>query len=282
MDEFAGRNPHERRQAMRNGPAAGQQRQFGMKIGGELGYRLLRRLYTGRDSSTVSVPGCSYIPRIRAITGDEGWSALQGKKVLDFGCGRGAGSIEMAEHGATHVIGLDIREDVLAEARLAAQQRGVSENCSFVESVVEPVDVIVSVDAFEHFENPASILEIMDRLLKDDGVVLLSFGPTWYHPHGGHLFSVFPWSHLIFSEQAQIRWRSDFKDDGATRFSEVPGGLNEMTIARFLKLVDDSSFELQSFHAVPIRPLRWLHNRWTREFTTSMIECKLVKRHRSH
>jgi hypothetical protein len=54
---------------------------------------------------------------------------------------------------------------------------------------------------------------------------------------GGHLFSVFPWAHLIFSEQALIRWRSDFKSDGATRFSEVAGGLNQMTIRRFERLI---------------------------------------------
>ncbi len=51
----------------------------------------------------------------------------------------------------------------------------------------------------------------MNTLLQPAGEVLVSFGPTWYHPLGGHLFSVFPWAHLIFSEKALIRWRSTFK-----------------------------------------------------------------------
>jgi hypothetical protein len=38
---------------------------------------------------------------------------------------------------------------------------------------------------------------------------------------------------VIFSEKALIRWRSTFKTDRATRFSEVAGGLNQMTIAKF-------------------------------------------------
>jgi hypothetical protein len=70
--------------------------------------------------------------------------------------------------------------------------------------------------------------------------VPISFGPTWHHPYGGHLFSVFPWAHLIFSEKALTRWRSDLRDDGATRFGEVAGGLNQMTIRRFEELVADS------------------------------------------
>ncbi len=71
----------------------------------------------------------------------------------------------------------------------------------------------------------------MASLLKPSGFALVEFGYTWFHPYGGHLFSVFPWAHLIFTEKSLIRWRSDFKTDGATRFQEVAGGLNQMTIA---------------------------------------------------
>ena len=40
-------------------------------------------------------------------------------------------------------------------------------------------------------------------------------------------------SHVLFSESALVRWRALSRNDGATRFAEVAGGLNEMTIARF-------------------------------------------------
>jgi hypothetical protein len=104
------------------------------------------------------------------------------------------------------------------------------------------------------------------------------FGPTWYHPLGGHQFSVFPWSHLLFTEKALIRWRSHFKQDGATRFNEVEGGLNQMTISRFERLIAASDFEFQSLEAVPIRKLRRLHNRLTREFFSAIVRCRLVPR----
>ena len=165
-----------------------------MKIGGKAGYRLLRWLKPGEKRQGSTEPTFSYVPRIKGIIGSEGWDDLRDKTVLDFGCGIGVGSIEMAKHGAKRVIGTDIRCDVLEIARRCSKESGVSESCEFTQSVDEKVDVIVSVDAFEHFEDPATILDTMCSLLKDDGFVLLSFGPTWYHPRGGHLFSVFPWS----------------------------------------------------------------------------------------
>jgi hypothetical protein len=51
----------------------------------------------------------------------------------------------------------------------------------------------------------------MQARLNPGGEVAASFGPTWYHPLGAHLFGVFPWAHLISSEEALIRWRSDFR-----------------------------------------------------------------------
>jgi hypothetical protein len=79
----------------------------------------------------------------------------------------------------------------------------------------------------------------MRKILKDDGVLFVTFGYTWYHPLGGHLFSVFPWAHLILTEKTLIRWRSDFKTDGATRFREMAGGLNRMSIRRWEEILAD-------------------------------------------
>jgi hypothetical protein len=120
------------------------------------------------------------------------------------------------------------------------------------------------------------VLNIMHGLLKPSGVVISSFGPTWYHPLGGHLFSVFPWAHLLFSEQALIRWRTHIRADGSTRFGEVEGGLNQMTIARFERLVSASEFRVEILEAVPIRKLSPVHCRVTREFTTAIVRTKLV------
>ena len=245
-------------------------------IGGTLGYRLLRRINT--DGENVYCDGSSYqgLSKIETLLGKRIWNETKDKVVIDFGCGDGEDAVEVAARGATKVIGIDIRENALAKARKAALEHGVTERCVFTTQTDEKADVILSIDAFEHFDDPAAILKIMRSLLKADGCVLAAFGPTWYHPFGGHLFSPFPWAHLLFTEKSLIRWRSDFRSDGATRFCEAEGGLNQLTIRRFEAIVAASDFKFAEFEAVPIRKIHYLANRLTREFTTAIVRCKLV------
>jgi SAM-dependent methyltransferase len=240
-------------------------------------YRILKKISPGRGACELSTfyHGKS---KLAVHLGEKQLSEIQGRTVIDFGCGVGEGAIEMALRGARRVIGIDIQEDLLEVAKEKAQAAGVADRCCFAPSTEEHADLIVSFDAFEHFREPAKILALMSTLLKPGGEVLASFGPTWYHPLGGHLFSVFPWSHLVFSEAALFRWRQDFKSDGATHFGEGSGGLNRMTIAKFEKLVAASPLHLARLELVPIRKLRWLHNRWTREFTTAVVHCRLTRR----
>lgn len=211
------------------------------------------------------------------MLGNEVQDAIGGKSIIDFGCGEGNEVIDMARHGASRVTGIDIREDQLETARKRAAAAGVADRCVFLQTTSEPADIVTTIDAFEHFEDPAAILQIMFSLLKPGGEVLFSFGPTWFHPLGGHLFSVFPWAHVVFSEEALIRWRSDFKSDGAQRFHEVAGGLNQITIRRFERLVGESGFQIVRLECVPIRKLKPLHSRVTREFTTAVCRGRLRK-----
>jgi SAM-dependent methyltransferase len=164
-------------------------------------------------------------------------------------------------------------------ARERARVAGLEDRCRFGRDPSDLADVIVALDSFEHFEDTGAVLAQMYSLLKSGGRVIASFGPTWYHPLGGHLFSVFPWAHLLFSERALIRWRSDIRSDGATRFGEVAGGLNQMTIRRFERLVGASDFRLERLETVPIRKLKWFHSPLTREFTTAIVRVQLVKPH---
>jgi SAM-dependent methyltransferase len=247
-------------------------------IGGEIAYRLLR-WYAGRGQSQ-QMDGSAYAGRskLRVLLGESVLPDVRGKDVIDFGCGDGVESIELAVAGANSVLGVDIQTDRFPAAVQRAVAAGMGDRVRFVAKADAPADLIVSIDSFEHFSAPDEILTIMSRLLKPGGRVVVSFGPTWMHPLGGHLFSVFPWAHLIFTESALIRWRSDFKTDGATRFSEVAGGLNQMTIARFERLVAASPLEVVSLEAVPIRRLRPIANALTREFTTAIVRCTLKLR----
>ena len=143
--------------------------------------------------------------KIKVLLGEKLFDQLRRKVVIDFGCGEGDDAIALAKNQALRVIGIDIRESVLERARMKARQKGVEKICQFCTNTREQADAIVSIDSFEHFADPAAVLLKMAQLLKSRGARYASFGPTWYHPLRGHLFSVFPWAHLIFSEKALIR-----------------------------------------------------------------------------
>ncbi|MCC7176028.1 MAG: class I SAM-dependent methyltransferase [Bryobacterales bacterium] len=244
-----------------------------------LQFQILKRFFPEPAAGGCSGSAYEGRSKLEVLLGENFFSRIEGKNVVDFGCGEGADAIEMARRGARRVIGVDVREDVLQTARQRARAAGVETSCIFLTPAGVPkrfADVLVSVDAFEHFENPLGALLDMHTLLRPGGEAIISFGPTWYHPLGGHLFSVFPWAHLIFSEEALMRWRSTFKTDGAARFHEVAGGLNQMTIRRFEALVAESPFRVAALELAPVRKLRRVHFRLTREFTTAVVRCRLI------
>src|SRR5258708_34813344 len=241
-----------------------------------LQYRILRRI---APAGASRMTGAAYASasKLQILLGADLLERVRGKDVLDFGCGYGVEAVEMA-HVARSVFGLDILPKSLERGRELAQQEGVADRCTFgTIPPVDRVDTIISLDSFEHFGRPDDILRTMHELLRPGGQVIASFGPTWYHPLGGHLFSVFPWAHLVFSERALVRWRSDIRADGATRLSEVDGGLNQMTIGRFERLVAASPLRLVHLQAVPIRQVRAIAHRFTPEFTPSILRGLLAR-----
>ena len=239
-------------------------------------FRLLRLAYSG-GSEPLSRHVYSGRSKLQLLLGQDIFNRIEGKTVVDFGCGYGDETIDLAEHGAKQAVGLDIREEVLDAARAKA---GSLSNISFLKAEQCPrafADVVISLDSFEHFADPSSALDLMYDLLAPGGEVLVSFGPPWLHPLGGHSFSLFPWSHLLLSERALCRWYNATKNTDIGRFEEVSGGLNRMTVAAFEQLVATCKFSDVSITPVPIRALRHLHNGLTREYTTSVVKCVLKK-----
>src|SRR5262249_45486118 len=100
-------------------------------IGGTIGNRVLCTLFPNSNKDALSGSSYSDQSKLDVLLGKAFWEDIQGKTVLDFGCGHGQQAIEIAQRGAERVIGLDIRETVLEEARQTAEQYGVTERCVF-------------------------------------------------------------------------------------------------------------------------------------------------------
>jgi hypothetical protein len=89
-----------------------------------------------------------------------------------------------------------------------------------------------------------------------------------------------PWAHLLFSEKPILRVRQLYRPNKPTCWREV--SLNQMTIAKLLRLVRDSRFTLTDLSLTPIGPLpRWLVSlRPFREWTASDVSVILAKAER--
>src|SRR5438874_2296128 len=96
-------------------------------IGGWLGYRLVRA-FAGSPPRREACSGIAYTGRskLEVMLGADIWSRLDGKVVVDFGCGTGNNTIEIARRGAADAIGLDIRDGCFEDARRRASDAGVA------------------------------------------------------------------------------------------------------------------------------------------------------------
>jgi 2-polyprenyl-3-methyl-5-hydroxy-6-metoxy-1,4-benzoquinol methylase len=247
-------------------------------IGGRVGTQLLTRIAGKDDFGPLTGAAYHNRSKLEVLLGNGFFEQIHGRTVIDFGCGRGQETVEMARRGAAHVVGVDIRPVFLEEGRARAAAAGVADRCTFARTPDRTADIVVSLDSFEHFDDPAAILRVMDACLVPGGEVIAVFGPTWYHPYGGHLFSVFPWAHLVFTEKALLDWRKTLRPTQTAR-TITECGLNKLTISRFEQIVNESPFRFAEFEARPIRAMRRLSTPLTREFCTSVVRCKLVRKH---
>jgi SAM-dependent methyltransferase len=181
--------------------------------------------------------------------------------VLDFGCGRGLQAIAMALAGARRVVGVELARQLVAMARENAERAGVADRVRFT-SVLdgdEVFDLVVSQNAMEHYRNPAAVLGAMARAVRPEGRLLITFGPPWFAPFGHHMhyFLPLPWLNLWCPESIVMRLRSRYRQDGATRYEDVEGGLNRMTLGKFERLIHSLQWpvEYRRYTAVKGLPL---------------------------
>lgn len=104
---------------------------------------------------------------------------IQGKNILDLGCGGGILSESLARAGAI-VTGLDLAEDLIQVAREHAEAEKISMNyvCQPIETFAvhhaEEFDVITCMEMLEHVPEPASIIQAAISCLKPSGWIFLS------------------------------------------------------------------------------------------------------------
>lgn len=90
---------------------------------------------------------------------------LEGKRVIDVGCGPGHYSTALAAAGASDVVGLDFAAGMIDLARRHAKQRGVQDRCRFLLADLvdyaggEPFDYAVVMGLMDYAAQPRQVIE---------------------------------------------------------------------------------------------------------------------------
>jgi tRNA (mo5U34)-methyltransferase len=92
--------------------------------------------------------------------------SLKGKNVIDIGCNAGFYAMEMKRRGADRVLGLDSRDEYLAQARFAADVSGLEvefRNLSVydVGKLDETFDLVIFMGVLYHLRHPLLALDLI-------------------------------------------------------------------------------------------------------------------------
>jgi ArsR family transcriptional regulator len=163
-------------------------------------------------------PGQSWMLWATALSG-----LLPRLEVVDFGCGTGVLTVEIARW-AKRVVAIDRNGSALASAKERLAHAELS-NVTFLEADLHKLplpagkkDLVVVSQSLHHVERPQAVLEEAARLLKPDGrIVVLELMPhkeTWVQEQLGHM-------HLGFDPlelEAQMR-EAGFKNTDCTPYA---------------------------------------------------------------
>lgn len=106
-------------------------------------------------------------------------TSIQGKKVLDVGCGGGILTESLAQSGA-EAKGIDLSEKALKVADLHSLESGIAVQYEYISAedlaAKEPAqyDVVTCMEMLEHVPDPLSIIKACASLVKPGGKVFFS------------------------------------------------------------------------------------------------------------
>jgi ubiquinone/menaquinone biosynthesis C-methylase UbiE len=219
-------------------------------------------------------------------TGDYFWTMLEpvvtpdvldGKKVLDVGCGYGGKSVYMAENtGLSEITGFDLPEvfDPEVAARYAHEQ-GLSQ-VSFTTGHGEDIpfgddefDAVVVDDVLEHVQNPERTMKECRRVLKPGGLAIIKF-PSIKMMMSHHFDRALKYPALHWIRPMRV-WAAGFNHyllygDNSVHYDPfakvvatpyhdgVTSNLNGLDLDSFRRIVQEARFRTRALEL--LRPMR--------------------------
>lgn len=114
----------------------------------------------------------------------EGCRPIEGKRVLDLGCGPGHYSIALARAGAAHVTGIDFAQGMIDRARLRAAAAGVTTHCTFLAKDFysyepeTPFDYVIVMGVMDYVADPKPLIRKVLSMTRDRAFFSFPVGGT--------------------------------------------------------------------------------------------------------
>ncbi|MDI6791938.1 MAG: methyltransferase domain-containing protein [bacterium] len=109
---------------------------------------------------------------------------MEGKSLLDIGCGSGRFDIPLAKKGARRIVGLDFAPQMLELARAQARAEGVEDVCEFIQADFidydfgdETFDITIAIGLFDYIKDPEPFLSKMRQITRSK--LIASFPLKW-------------------------------------------------------------------------------------------------------
>jgi SAM-dependent methyltransferase len=180
---------------------------------------------------------------------------LNGKTILDFGCGMGGMSLWYANNWDCKVHGLDIDQhhvNVANKLKEKYQQTNVEFECRDVlkNPIQKSYDFIFMNDVAEHI--PLSVLEAIytqfSKILKPEGILFVTY-PPWKSPYASHVNHVIklPWVQFLPQPivKAWIKKKNHpIVGDLESDLVEAYDGLNHLTHAKLMQVAKNAGLTL--------------------------------------
>lgn len=137
-------------------------------------------------STAASINDLAIEKRKRQI---ERQMSLEGKRVLDMGCGNGLYTIELGRL-AKGTVGIDISREALSEAiknraELGGGMELIQASAESLPLRGQSFDVVLAIEMLEHVQSDDRALEEAGRVLKDEGCLLI-YVPNKLYPFDTH------------------------------------------------------------------------------------------------
>lgn len=118
----------------------------------------------------------------------EACQPIEGKSVLDVGCGTGRFCFPLVEMGAGKAVGVDFADAMIDEANEMAAEKKLADHCHFECADImefqadEPFDYVIAVGLFDYVKDARHLMQKLRTLTKGKAVMTFPRADTWRAP----------------------------------------------------------------------------------------------------